>query len=97
MRTACGRQCFAAAPRALFWRRYHRKNGWRRIEPPGEAMAKKTIEDACENVAEVATLALDTALFAPGDRVCVAVSGGADSTALLRTLLAQREANWGLF
>ncbi len=55
-------------------------------------MARKTIEDACENVAEVATLAFDTALFAPGDRVCVAVSGGADSTALMRTLLAQREA-----
>ncbi len=42
-------------------------------------------------VAEAATLTLDTALFAPGDRVCVAVSGGADSTALLRTLLARRD------
>ncbi len=42
-------------------------------------------------VAEAATLPLDTALFAPGDRVCVAVSGGADSTALLRTLLARRD------
>ncbi|MHB1937011.1 MAG: tRNA lysidine(34) synthetase TilS [Acidobacteriaceae bacterium] len=36
-------------------------------------------------------LPLDTSLFAAGDRVCVAVSGGADSTALLRTLLAQRD------
>lgn len=54
-------------------------------------MARKTTEDVCKNVAEAAVLALDTALFAPGDRVCVAASGGADSTALLRTLLARRE------
>ncbi len=39
---------------------------------------------------EAATLPLETALFAPGDRVCVAVSGGADSTGLLRALLARR-------
>jgi len=38
-----------------------------------------------------ANLPIDVALFAPGDRICVAVSGGADSTALLRALLAQRE------
>ncbi len=36
-------------------------------------------------------LPLETALCAPGDRVCVAASGGADSTALLRTLLARRD------
>jgi tRNA(Ile)-lysidine synthase len=38
-----------------------------------------------------AVLPLNASLFAAGDRVCVAVSGGADSTALLRTLLAQRD------
>ncbi|MGC1870559.1 MAG: tRNA lysidine(34) synthetase TilS [Acidobacteriaceae bacterium] len=54
-------------------------------------MARKTTEDVCKNVAQATALTLDTALFAPGDRVCVAVSGGADSTALLRTLQAQRE------
>jgi tRNA(Ile)-lysidine synthase len=36
-------------------------------------------------------LALNAALFAPGDRVCIAVSGGADSTALLRLMAARRQ------
>jgi tRNA(Ile)-lysidine synthase len=37
------------------------------------------------------TLPLVRDLFAPGDRVAIAVSGGADSTALLRALLDLRE------
>lgn len=40
---------------------------------------------------QAVSLPLDTSLFIPGDRVCVAVSGGADSTALFRALLARRE------
>jgi tRNA(Ile)-lysidine synthase len=36
-------------------------------------------------------LSLDASFFAPGDRVCVAASGGADSTALLRALLSRRD------
>jgi tRNA(Ile)-lysidine synthase len=43
----------------------------------------------------MADLPLDTSLFAPGDRICMAVSGGADSTALLRALLA-RQAELGI-
>ncbi len=39
----------------------------------------------------MAGLTVDATLFSPGDRVCVAASGGADSTALLRALLAQRD------
>ncbi len=35
-------------------------------------------------------LPIDVGLFAPGERICVAVSGGADSTALLRALLSRR-------
>jgi tRNA(Ile)-lysidine synthase len=54
-------------------------------------MAKKTTRNGNTDIAAAATLALDTALFTPGDRVCIAVSGGADSTALLRTLLARRD------
>jgi len=58
----------------------------------GEFMPKKPksrFDAPREEAAPV--LPLETALFAPGDRVCVAVSGGADSTALLRTLLARRD------
>jgi tRNA(Ile)-lysidine synthase len=40
-------------------------------------------------------LALNTTLFNPGDRLGIAVSGGADSVALLRTLL-ERRAELGL-
>ncbi|HTV07575.1 MAG TPA: tRNA lysidine(34) synthetase TilS [Candidatus Aquilonibacter sp.] len=41
-------------------------------------------------MAKASTLALDCSLMRPGERVCVAVSGGADSVALL---LALQEAN----
>jgi tRNA(Ile)-lysidine synthase len=40
--------------------------------------------------AGVPTLNFERGLFRPGQRVCVAVSGGADSTALLRALTAAR-------
>ena len=55
-------------------------------------MAEKTKVRVNKNLpGAAADLPLDTSLFTPGDRVCVAVSGGADSTALLRTLLTRRE------
>jgi tRNA(Ile)-lysidine synthase len=54
-------------------------------------MPKKLTSRIDAQKEEAPILALHTALFAPGDRVCVAVSGGADSTALLRTLLARRD------
>jgi tRNA(Ile)-lysidine synthase len=41
-------------------------------------------------------LALDRCLFKPGERVCVAVSGGADSTALLLALVEANAEKQGL-
>jgi tRNA(Ile)-lysidine synthase len=50
---------------------------------------KLRVDVLAEEIASL--LPMDTSLFAPGDRVCVAVSGGADSTALLRTLVARHD------
>ncbi len=56
--------------------RYHGRNMIRR----SSSKLKKTRDE----------LPIDVGLFAPGERICVAVSGGADSTALLRALLSRR-------
>ncbi|HEX4020193.1 MAG TPA: tRNA lysidine(34) synthetase TilS [Acidobacteriaceae bacterium] len=45
----------------------------------------------CAKSTDKSVLPFDRSLFQPGQRVCVAVSGGADSTALLRTLFAARQ------
>jgi len=67
------------------------KGRWRRFDPPAESMPTKLKSRFDASREELApTVPLETALFAPGDRICVAVSGGADSTALLRTLLVRR-------
>lgn len=72
--------------------RYHTEERSRTLDPPGQSMSNKPrlqVDAKTEDAAPL--LPLDTALFAAGDRVCVAVSGGADSTALLRCMLARRE------
>lgn len=56
----------------------------------GEILPKRKQAVVRGSNSQSADLPLDTSLFAAGDRVCVAVSGGADSTALLRGLLSRR-------
>jgi tRNA(Ile)-lysidine synthase len=54
-------------------------------------MKKKIANRSGASQSEPAALPFDSDLFCAGDRVCAAVSGGADSIALLRALLDQRE------
>ncbi|MGC9292695.1 MAG: tRNA lysidine(34) synthetase TilS [Acidobacteriaceae bacterium] len=53
-------------------------------------MGAKARTKASDIAAGVPALHFERGLFRPGERVCVAVSGGADSTALLRALAAAR-------
>lgn len=51
---------------------------------------KKSVRNSESGAFHGAHLALDDSLFSAGERVCVAVSGGADSVALLRALHSRR-------
>ena len=61
------------------------------VHPSKQMPKKPKLRDDLHAEKIASLLPMDTSLFAPGDRVCVAVSGGADSTALLRCLMARRE------